>query len=73
MTIANPDRLAVAQSLQRRYCDEAKRHALQRISELADEGDLVGRDLWVRVADAIDKLQSWAARTASQHRPRDAP
>ena len=57
MMVIDPDILAVARSLLRRYGDEAKRHALLRISELADEGDLMGRDLWMQVADAVDGLQ----------------
>ena len=58
MGVADPDVLAVAHSLARRYGDEAKRHALQRIAELLDEGDLVGRDLWAQVAETIDELQA---------------
>jgi hypothetical protein len=56
MAILDPDILLVARSLIRRYGDEAKRHALQRISELLDEGDSEGSELWERVADAIDEL-----------------
>jgi hypothetical protein len=57
MIVIDPDILAVARSLVRRYGDEAKRHALQRMAELADEGDFVGRDLWMQVSDAVDGLQ----------------
>jgi hypothetical protein len=49
------DVLAVARSLLVRYGDEAKRHAYQRASELLEDGDLDGRDLWMQVADAIDE------------------
>jgi hypothetical protein len=56
MILLDPDVLAVACSLVRRYGDEAKRHALQRISELSDEGNRAGRDLWMQVADAVDGL-----------------
>ena len=57
MGSVDPDILAVARSLVRRYGDEAKRHAIQRISELLEDGDLAGRDLWVQVAEAIDCLE----------------
>ena len=53
-----PDRdvLFVARSLVRRYGDEAKRHALERISDLLDDGDAEGCELWQGVADTIDEL-----------------
>ena len=53
--IRDPDILSVARSLIRRYGDEAKRHALQRISDLLDEGDAEACVLRERVADAIDE------------------
>jgi len=56
MVVIDPDVLTVARSLLRRYGSEAKRHALQRISELAEEGDRMGRDLWMLVAGAIDEI-----------------
>ena len=56
MAIIDPDILHVARSLIRRYGDEAKRHALQRIFDLLDQGDAEGSELWERVADAIDEL-----------------
>ena len=58
MVVTDPDVLTVADLLSRRYGSEAKRHALQRISELAEEGDLVGRDLWEQVADAIEEIDA---------------
>jgi hypothetical protein len=54
--ILDKDVLGVARTLVRRFGDEAKRHALQRISELREDGDLAGADLWQQVADAIDEL-----------------
>ena len=57
MVVTDPDVLSVALSLSRRYGSEAKRHALQRIWELAEEGDLIGRDLWRQVASALDEYQ----------------
>lgn len=60
MTVTDPDVLAVARSLVRRYGDEAKRHALKRISELIDDGDVLGRNLWGQVADAVDEIQGAA-------------
>jgi hypothetical protein len=71
VTVIDPDVLAAAQLLSRRYGSEAKRHALQRIWELAFEGDLMGRDLWVQVADVIDELQSQSMTTGVH--PRIAP
>ena len=56
MAVLDPDILLVARSLIRRYGDEAKRHALQRISELRDEGEAEGSELWQSVAEAIDEL-----------------
>jgi hypothetical protein len=56
MANLDPDILFVARSLVQRYGNEAKRHALHRISELLDEGDAEGCGLWERVADAIDEL-----------------
>src|SRR5690349_14037220 len=38
-----------------RYNDEAKRHALERISNLPDAGDAEACELWQKVADAIDE------------------
>ena len=52
----DPDALFVARSLVRRYGDEAKRHALERISNLLDDGDAEACVLWEKVADAIDEL-----------------
>jgi len=49
MIVIDPNILAVARSLVRRYGDEAKRHALVRISELSDEGDLMGQNLWIEL------------------------
>jgi hypothetical protein len=56
MPIADPDILFVAHSLVRRYGDEAKRHALERISDLLDDGDAEACELWQKVAGAIDDL-----------------
>ena len=56
MAVFDQDVLHVARSLIRRYGDEAKRHALQRIAELLDEGDAEASELWERVSDAIDQL-----------------
>ena len=58
-----PDRdvLFVARSLVRRYGDEAKRHALERISDLLDDGDAEGCELWQEVADTIDELMPTTA------------
>ena len=58
-----PDRdvLFVARSLVRRYGDEAKRHALERISDLLDDGDAEGCELWQGVADTIDELMPTTA------------
>jgi hypothetical protein len=50
------DVLFVARSLMRRYGDEAKRHALERISNLLDDGDSEACVLWQKVATAIDEL-----------------
>ena len=58
MAAFDSDTLHVASSLIRRYGDEAKRHALQRISDLLDEGDAEASVLWEHVADAIDDLVS---------------
>jgi hypothetical protein len=58
MAAFDSDILHVARSLIRRYGDESKRHALQRISELLDEGDAETSELWEQVADAIDELIS---------------
>ena len=52
----DPAVLFVARSLVRRYGDEAKRHALERISNLLDDGDAEACELWQKVADAIDEL-----------------
>jgi hypothetical protein len=54
--MTDQDVMAVARSLLTRYGDGAKRHAYQRASELLEDGDLEGRDLWIQVADAIDEL-----------------
>jgi hypothetical protein len=54
----DPDVLFVARSLVQRYGDEAKRHVLQRISDLLDEGDAEACQLWQQVASAIDELTS---------------
>ena len=58
MVVIDPDVLTVAHSLSRRYGSEARRHALQRIWELAEEGDLMGRDLWEQVANAIEEMDT---------------
>jgi hypothetical protein len=58
MAVLDQDILRVARSLIRRYGDEARRHALQRIAELLDEGDSEASALWERVADAVDQLMS---------------
>ena len=55
-SLPDPDVLFVARSLVRRYGDEAKRHALERISDLLDDGDAEGCELWQGVADTIDEL-----------------
>ena len=55
----DPDVLFVARTLIRRYGDEAKRHALERISNLLDDGDAEACDLWQKVADAIDELTTF--------------
>jgi hypothetical protein len=52
----DPDALFVARSLVRRYGDEAKRHALERIATLLDDGDAEACELWEKVADSIDVL-----------------
>jgi hypothetical protein len=59
MAIRDPDVLFVARSLIRRYGDEAKRHALVRISNLLDDGDAEACVLWQRVAEAIDELTTF--------------
>jgi hypothetical protein len=58
MVVIDADILAAARLLSRRYGSEAKRHALKRIWDLANEGDLMGSDLWVQVARAIDDIES---------------
>ena len=55
----DPDVLFVARTLIRRYGDEAKRHALERISNLLDDGDAEACELWQKVADAIDELTTF--------------
>jgi hypothetical protein len=55
VAVLDPDILHVARSLIQRYGAEAKRHALERISELLDAGDAEACELWERVADAIDE------------------
>ena len=55
-SLPDPHILFVARSLVRRYGDEAKRHALERISDLLDDGDAEGCELWQGVADTIDEL-----------------
>ena len=55
-SVPDPAVVFVARSLVRRYGDEAKRHALERISDLLDDGDAEGCELWQGVADAIDEL-----------------
>jgi hypothetical protein len=59
MANLDPDVVFVARSLLRRYGDEAKRHALERISKLLDDGDAEACVLWQRVADAIDELSTF--------------
>jgi hypothetical protein len=59
MAILDPDVLFVARSLMRRYGDEAKRHALERISRLLDDGDAEACVLWQQVADVIDELTTF--------------
>ena len=59
MALTDPDVLFVARSLVRRYGDEAKRHALERISRLLDDGDAEACELWQKVADAIDELTTF--------------
>jgi hypothetical protein len=59
--MVDPDILRVSQLLMRRYGDEAKRHALERISELLDDGDGEAYELWQRVADVIDEAETHGA------------
>ena len=61
-SVLDPAVVFVARSLVRRYGDEAKRHALERISHLLDDGDAEGCELWQGVADTIDDADY---RTAS--------
>ena len=58
--------LFVARSLVRRYGDEAKRHALERISDLLDDGDAEAGELWQDVADTIDELTPTTAPSPEQ-------
>jgi len=62
----DPAVLFVALSLVRRYGDEAKRHALERISNLLDDGDAEACELWEKVADAIDELMPPTAPSPEQ-------
>ena len=62
----DPDVLFVARSLVRRYGDEAKRHALQRIATLLDDGDAEACEMCEKVADAIDVLMPPTALSAEQ-------
>ena len=60
-SVPDPAVVFVARSLVRRYGDEAKRHALERISDLLDDGDAEGCELWQGVADTIDELMPTTA------------
>ena len=60
-SLPGPDVLFVARTLVRRYGDEAKRHALERISNLLDDGDAEACELWQEVADALDELMPTTA------------
>jgi hypothetical protein len=59
MANLDPDVVFVARSLVRRYGNEAKRHSLERISRLLDDGDSEACVLWQKVADAIDELTAF--------------
>ena len=49
-----------AHTLIEQYCEQAPIHAAMRCDELLAQGDIEGRDVWVRVLGAILELRGQA-------------
>ena len=42
----------------KRYRDDAMLEASQRADDLLDEGDMAGAEVWHRILDCIERIQS---------------
>ncbi len=56
--IADIDAYRAAHLLIKRHGDDAPVEAAMRADELAEDGDMEGRAVWLRIVKAIEELQS---------------